>query len=494
MEIQDFFEKNNKLQFNLLLLLGTKNHLVRKDYLISTLNISSFVLEKCVMELRDLLHFSQMDMEICEHYSTNSLSLKNYNQTDFEKIFYYFATSSTDYSIILYVYSNRNFYIQKLSTHLSLSIASTYRYISKLNKKLKEFHLTIKNGRIHGDDLQLCYFYYQFFWYSLPPSHSKRKIFDFNLVQFVELLETKLSIQLTESSRRRILLWCKILKDSISNDVIVSKTTLDLVDEIQTDPFYKIVKEAYLLSQSYSALLESEYIATYIYVFLLFAFPTDYCFYNTAPTEFRNWPTQIHNVVELNEHFIDTVCSSFYFDKNKVYLALDINQKYMLSSMHVGIIYFHGQIDYYTSIDLLNRANENITYPVLIQKLVNHLESKVTCPLMGATQMYIIWVYHNLIESILEDIYPEILIGVNLNSTPLLATAYVDSLKKIYEHRSYVTVELATLDQFYDIFISDDSDSNHDFIFDLHFLTQEIENDYNIPLKELLNKRLRRLK
>ncbi|MFY1067395.1 helix-turn-helix domain-containing protein [Enterococcus sp. AD013-P3] len=489
MNIKDFFDKDAQIQFDLLTALTEKNHSIKKSSLINTLNISTFVLEKSIYSLLDLFQLLQLNMSIHVHNYTDSVLLEGYNQLDFEKIYYHFANSSINHSILVHLYLNRNFNIQKLSESLSLSTSTTYRHIYQLNKGLKEFHLTIKNGKIKGDDLQLSYFFYQFFWYSLPPSQLKSKISDPELLRFVNLLEKKMDITFTQNSRDRILLWCKIIKGNYSKDVHISNIILNLIDDFQTDPLYIMIKEAYLISQSHTAILGSDYIAAYIYIFLSSAFSADIQLCKIAhSTSSDMWPTRVQNVINLNEQFLDITCSYFGLNKQEIHSRVDPEYKYLLSVTHAGTCYFHGRIEDYMSSSFLVKNHETNIFEDLIQILLEHLEREVQWKLVNTTRIYISWVYQTLIDVILSIGLPSIRIGVALNRSPLLLAAYVDALKKIYKQKEYVKVEAAVMDKYYNILVSDDVNLKHDFTFDRYYSMQEIEKDYTLPLREILNK------
>lgn len=456
------------------------------------MDVSSFVLEKIINDLHDV--FNSFDFEMSLHVNTDtySVSICNYNQNDFDSIYYHFMKFSINHSILVYLYSNRKFAIQDLSNFLSLSISSTYRYISQINKNLREFNLTIKNGELKGDSLQISYFYYQFFWYSYPFSYLENMINDFDLVQFIRLLEVKLSITFTQSSKNRILLWCKLIKSNTSKDVPMSNLIVNLIDNFQSDPLYKTIRETYLLSQSYSAILVSDYDIACIYTFLSSAFPADDHFCSITELTPNRWPTYTTEVLNLNTQILELICTHFGLNSEKVLLSIDQNLKYLLSTMHTGVLFFHGRIEDYISAHFLKNLNEIAIHKEILQTLIVRLEVFIGWKLIDTTRQYFFWLYYTLIESILKNNLPNIVIGISLNKTPLLTVPYVDSFKKVYKSKEYILVKQAIPREHYDILVSDSLTNRSDFSFDKYYLIQDIEHDYISPIRDILNKNLRR--
>lgn len=484
MKIQDLFDKNQKYQLDLLTNLIKSKQPIKKDVCLKRLNVSAFLLDRALEDLQDTLIELNLTMSLDFHSASDSIALSNYTMKEFNSIYYHFSQTSINHSIIRYLYLNRNFNMYELSTHLSISISTLYRYIAYLNEQLEEFQLTIRNGSIQGDNLQLCYFFYQFFWHSAPTKLITQTITDYDLNQFINLLEKKLNVVFTQNSKIRILLWCKILKRSNSRKSNVSQVILKLIDEIQEDSAYKIIRECYFLSQSYSAFLGSDYNAAYIYIFLLSAFPS----HSSILEELceSSWPTKVHAIIDLNESILEKVCHYFKLDKKHVYDSLSFNHKHLLSSIHSGILFFKGKIEKNEVDCLFLDIPKDFVYKDVTAKLIDWLGRKNLWNFNGINEVYLTWVYHDIISAILNSNLSTITIGINLNKSPLIESLYTNSIKKIYITESYVHVEPATPNKKYDIIISDDETAKWEYNFRFFYLMEEIQTDYGKPIREVL--------
>lgn len=487
MNIQEFFEKNARIQFELLTTLALDKQPIKKTILMDRLAISAFVLDKSLFELQDLFRSLQLNMTIHVHYVTDALTLENYSQREFETIYHHFATTSINYGILCYLYTNRQFTIQGLSSALALSPSSTYRHIYQLNKKLKEFGLIIKNGKIHGDDLQLAYFYYQFFWHVVPAASIRQQLQDPELNRFLQLLEERLDMTLTQNAKERLSLWCKIIRVTRSKELPVSQRFQHLLPDFQKEPLYQILQETFLSSQSATNSFVAGELLPYLYIFVSSIFSLDHHFGDISATADQQWPTQVTKIQALNEQFLTMICRHFQLDPAQIRQGIPSEFKYLLSATHGGAYYFQGRIENYLTTAFLDQINKNVICDSLMETLLEQLATSVDWQITGTSRLYITWVYHILLETILTIGIPDILIGVSLNKAPLLTAVYVDSLKNIYHQKKYVKVEPAEIHRSYQILVSDDLALVQDFTFHHHYYLHEIQQDYTEPLREILD-------
>lgn len=485
MDFRDIFDRNTNTQFSILLYLTNFDTPVDKSKIIKDLNISTFILDKSLEELAITMDSLDVGMKIVENKSQETFMVRDYLWNDLEKIYRYFLNNAMSYKLIVYLYKNRTYVIQNLAEEFSISEATVYRLIAKINESIAEFDVKIKNGRMLGDNLQLSHFFFQFFWNSLSIQEIEEHVTDPEILRFVSLLESKLGRKFNHSARMRIALWCRILKYSSTKNVAVSKTALELVDEFQADPLYQVVKESYFLSLSYSAIFGSDYKAASIYIFLSTGF---YIGNNEELRDGRDgWPTYSTRVVELNNLIFEQIKAYLHIENKRVTDITDYYWKYLLTQVHSAIVYLRGIIVEYDSKlffsnlfpDLIQLVNEPI-----LEKLIVSTEDYIGEKLIGVNRRYVTWIYSYAIDQIRQMTSKPVSIGVHLLKSPLLTVVYVENLKNAYGKREFLEVEAAKVDRKYDILISDSITSKKDFTFKKFFATQDVGVDYTMPLRE----------
>ena len=60
-----------------------------------------------------------------------------------------------------------------LSNELLISESTLFRKIKELNQVLKEFEISIWQGKLVGEESQIRYFYFQFYWYLTESKKDK---------------------------------------------------------------------------------------------------------------------------------------------------------------------------------------------------------------------------------------------------------------------------------------------------------------------------------
>ncbi|BCA86256.1 hypothetical protein EsVE80_17790 [Enterococcus saigonensis] len=488
MDFRVFFDRKTKIQFSILLFLIEKGAPVRKDELKEVGNISSFILEHSLEELTDLMSEMQMKMKILYQEETNTYSIKKYSQAELETLYYYFVKRSLFYKLILYLYHNSRYTIPILCQELCISEATVYRNIVHANQLLEEFGLVIKNGKIHGDDLQLCHFFFQFFWNSFSLSELEQLVSDYEILCFTDLLEKKLSMKMTRTTKIRICLWCRMLKVNALRKNQLSKTVFNLLEVFRLDPMFQRVKECYFLSLSYSAIFGTDYTAACIYLFLSASFP--YAMQVRYELNEKGWPTYLDDVIQINEMVLKKIHTVFSTANTEPIKSHDFYSLYLLSQTHTAILYLKGKIIDYNSEFFFKHLPQNsieIANHPFIETIVQSVEKDIEKKLDHTDRLYLSWVYSYVAMQVIQNNHEPISIGVHLSKTPLLTVIYIDQLKQIYGSLGNILIDIASASNHYDILIADDTLSTYDFSFDQFFCIQDITQTSQYSLQEILN-------
>lgn len=159
MLIQNLFEKTEQAQYELLTYLLDKKDFVSLKETLEYLEISRSTLLKYIDDIN--LNFKHKKNLIEVVYRDDNLTLRVDRESSWEEVIEKFTKDSIKFKILSYLLHNAEFTIPNLALKLSISEATLNRHLSSLNKLLQEFKLSIRNGRIHGSELQIRYFYFQ---------------------------------------------------------------------------------------------------------------------------------------------------------------------------------------------------------------------------------------------------------------------------------------------------------------------------------------------
>lgn len=236
-----------------------------RDVLLKT-DLSRSTLIKYIKDLNNLA--KETNFELAIHLEDDLLSLSIGNNVKKEDLIQLLLPFSVKTNILNYLYSHEEFTVQKLSQELFISEATLHRHLTSLNTLLKEFGITIKNGRLRGDEHQIRYFYYQFYWLTIPKNEMAET---FELSQFKSMIEAIKQVwanDLTTTNEFKLALWFSITKKRIPLKSKKFKTLNSLMKIYQEHRFYQQLRQQILhyLSRYALEIEEEEVMCQFIFV------------------------------------------------------------------------------------------------------------------------------------------------------------------------------------------------------------------------------------
>lgn len=489
MNFKEFFDRRDQAYVSVLFYFAAHNSPYPRNQLLQDLSISPFILKKTTEELTHIMGELELDSKIMYVDHLDSFVFVNYSWEDILTVYHYLVDNSLPHKILLYIYRHNKFSIQTITQNLAISEATLYRCIANLNALLKEFELTIRNGAILGDSLQRNYFFLSFFLASIPIEDIQKNVAVPEIKGFIDLLEKKLGIPLTPSTKIRLSLWCKIINESRSMKLPLSRVILKLTTELQHDPLYTIIKECYFLSISYSALLESDYTVACIYLFLLSSFPFE--IEEAFKDDKNGCPSSLNKVEIMNELILTEIDKQWHETDNQETCFLDYHSKFLLSQIHCKINYFIGEIVSYDSDQLIQMDSTSLADQQFLRRLLALIEAQVSRKLGVAEKFYTSWVYSKLISQLKGTAPNPIKIGIHLYRTPLLADIYVDNIKKSLAIHTPLFIEAALPNKAYDVLISDNKEFSRCFTFNEFIYIQNLRKKEMLSLLEIIKEKSR---
>lgn len=266
MHLEKLFEKRERNQLALIsTLMEQPADAMLKDILDKT-GLSRSTLLKYIKDLNNLAQ--KNDFELSISFENDSFFLSMGHQVTKEDLIQLVLPFSVKIKILNYLYSKNEFTVQKLSQELFISEATLHRQLASLNKYLEEFAISIKNGRLRGEEHQIRYFYYQLYWLTIPKKEMAKR---FDLPQYRSMIDAIKLVWATDMSTTnefKLALWFSITKKRIGLKKKSFKMLKQQMKIYQNHRFYQQVRQQMLryLSRYALEVEEEEVMCQFIFI------------------------------------------------------------------------------------------------------------------------------------------------------------------------------------------------------------------------------------
>lgn len=350
MKIEHFLEKNEIREvtiFKQLVLNGGQlSYVDMLDYLAVARASLDKDLESISFRIQSLADQVQVN------YDGQSISLTMNDEFSLQQIYQLYLSQSVKVKLIRFLFKHQEFSITQLTQKLAISDSSLFRKIKELNSYLKEFGIKIRNGQLHGEELHIRYFYFQFYSYiedkdaliTLPP--------DKRITQMVQAVESFLDVTIEPENKQRLNVWMLISKNRVN---CKDKKYAHLREQMQpylADPLYQKIRIMVLRYFSRYSIEVDEEEAMLHFAFLL-AFPilTEHDFHEYRLERDRRAP-----IAALDTYIVETIIIHYKFRRLPYMLERDMY--YHLSHIHTKLYFFQGDIEIYDYEGMLAKENQ----------------------------------------------------------------------------------------------------------------------------------------
>lgn len=499
MDLFKLINKNGQIQISMVQFLLDHNGQAEQSDILKQLGLSKFIFESNIQELSTRLDTLNIGLSVSFNRKEDRIYLKKNNTTNLDRLYYHLLSESPEYQLLVYLYYHPEYSVAKLATHLAMGEAAVYRHISKLNKLISDFEISIKRGQITGSELQICYFFYRLFWNALPLEELNERAKDQNTWQFINYLEKRLKQRFNDTAKLKLYLWIQILKTRVNahdENTQVTDPILSyfLKNQIE-DPLYLTIREGYFLSMSHFAIFGSDYKTVYLYFFISSVFILDSnnpFFAETA----GYWPTFNGKIAQLNDIVVKKVKETYHLTIEMVDELFIVEWKYILTQIHSLIFYFKGSVSFFDDQILYERLlTGNIYTPdlSLVSEIINEIEHARKKMLIPADRQLLSRIYLFFINEMRRFSRKIISIGVSYHRDYLQNQLITQTIKLEFEARYPLICEVAQPGTHYDLLIADSAvftknyDYNHLYIIN-DFKTSSDTTALTALIKEFLTK------
>lgn len=266
MHLEDLFEKREKSQLVLIGTLMEQTSEANLKDILSKTGLSRTTLIKYIDDLNDLAQESGFELAI--FLNSDRLDLRLGAQVTKEELIQLLLPFSLKIQILHYLYAKEEFTVQKLSQELLISEATLHRQLAALNTLLEEFGVSIKNGRLRGEEHQIRYFYYQLYWLTIPKKEMAERFAFPQYQPMIEATKQVWSIEMPTTNEFKLALWFSITKKRIGLKKKYFKGLKQQMRVYQTHRFFQQVRQQMLRYLSRYALEVEEEEAMCQFIFI----------------------------------------------------------------------------------------------------------------------------------------------------------------------------------------------------------------------------------
>ncbi|MBL1227703.1 helix-turn-helix domain-containing protein [Enterococcus sp. BWB1-3] len=450
---RDFLEKPYDYMNDILLFLYNNQGKSTKSKLIEEFQISLPTLNEYLSFLQSFLEENGISDQVRITTSGDHLSLTKELDFPLKKVVLLFLDKSIKFQMVNQLFQKNEVSCDYFQLSYAISSATYYRKVTELNELLKEFHLQIKRGKIVGEEKQIRYFFFNFFWYLFEDKTELEKETSNQYLGFIETLKESLNVTFDPTEIFQIKLWMKIS---------LRRMTVELNPVISPNydhPDRPLFEEINLAFHTYMKKIDRPYTIYEAYMFYDF-----FCSMNnfSANSSFAFRLAEAQRTESSYLNYMNKVILKYL--KQQGYLttyASDDRLSYienLLFQLHSRLYYFDGFIlpfDYWTITSIINAhrhpftGNEvDETMRIASEKFDSSEEKNRF--INRFTQIH----YTIILNHIAELNEEKITIGVYHSLNPSIGELVMQHLTNVLGHKFPIKAELYQEDSYYDILLS----------------------------------------
>lgn len=269
MKITQLLSKNQQVQFTVFEYFLHHSKEIALKELAQAINVSLPTLQKELtslkLELRAYEPDAYLEKDRNDYYTLHlptNFSVKGFLN--------FFLQQALDYQLLYSIFQQKNISITKMMLDFQISEASIFRRFKGINQLLEEFNIQIKNKRIIGDENQIRFFFFHFFWHSQSLEDIQKNLDRSISKHLIQILESHFQRPFSLKEYWKLGLWFEIMsrrfdyREEHTKDF--SQGFLAEFYEDETFQQLKNILARYLSRFAYQS-FDSE--AVYLYLFLL---------------------------------------------------------------------------------------------------------------------------------------------------------------------------------------------------------------------------------
>jgi hypothetical protein len=207
---RELLEKPYDLMNDILVYLYNNGGQCTKENLCRNLVITPNTLSEYTTLLQNFIVENDFLADITIIEDTQTLFLQKKPTFPLKLCYLKFLERSIKYQIIKWLFTNGSINGPVFQDYFNISSATYYRRVTELNALLEEFQLSLRRGKIIGNENQIRYFYYCYFWFLRENKEDLDQEINKLYIPLIDELTEALDITFDHLEELQIKLWMKI--------------------------------------------------------------------------------------------------------------------------------------------------------------------------------------------------------------------------------------------------------------------------------------------
>ena len=207
---RDFLEKPYDYMNDILLFLYNNKGQATRNELVDFFNISLPTLNEYLSFLEQFLKEEQLQESLTMTVLGDTLYLNKAPTFSMKAMIMLFLNKSIKFHMVQQLFHKNKINGGYFQQNYAISSATYYRKIVELNDLLNEFNLCIKRGKLIGEEKQIRFFFFNFFWFIFEEKTDLEKELANQYLGLIEILQEIPRITFDHTEILQIKLWMKI--------------------------------------------------------------------------------------------------------------------------------------------------------------------------------------------------------------------------------------------------------------------------------------------
>lgn len=195
---------------DIILYLHYSQNKVTKPDLTTRFNISLNTLNEYIQHIEFFIKENHLENDLKLIVDGDQLSLEKSQTFPIKTCIQIFLEKSVKYQIINHLFEKGKIQSEVFQAEYNISPATYYRRITELNELLEEFRLTIKRRKLIGEEKQIRYFFFNFYWQLNEDKSDFEKETSNQYLGLISSLSRSLDISFEPAHILQIKLWMKV--------------------------------------------------------------------------------------------------------------------------------------------------------------------------------------------------------------------------------------------------------------------------------------------
>lgn len=476
---RDFLEKPYDYMNDILLFLYNNKGQATRNELVDFFNISLPTLNEYLSFLEQFLKEEQLQENLTLTVLGDTLYLNKASTFSMKAMIMLFLDKSIKFHMVQQLFHKNEINGGYFQQNYAISSATYYRKIVELNDLLNEFNLRIKRGKLVGEEKQIRFFFFNFFWFIFEEKTDLEKELANQYLGLIEILQEIPRITFDHTEILQIKLWMKI---SFRRMVLEPLPTISPHDVQLDRPLFE---EINLSIHTYMKRIDRPYTINEAYMFYDF-FCSMHNYSANAAFAFRLAKQQRIEKTYLNE--MNRVILTYL--KARGYLShyvLPIRLLYienLLFQLHAQLYYFSGFIlpfDYWTIQSLLkvlrHPFSESEVYE-LVEIATTNFATKVTA---SKYQNQFTEINYTLILNHIAELNEKkITIGVYHSLSSAYSELVAQKIQQSIAGKYPLKIEPYNAENHYDLLLMNTNNEQLVAQYDHYYIFSDISNRYDL--------------